>query len=970
MPGASTEAVPRSEHPRPDFQREHWINLNGRWRFSFDPDDVGEQMRWYRVPHPAQLALATSADPSATFNTGPGSAALAEDPFGDAIVVPFPWESRLSTICDPQCKGAAWYQRGVAVPREWAVEDVPSGPRDARGLPSMEDSATATTAVGAAVTWRLRPFLCFGAVDWNAKVWVNGRFVAEHDGGYTPFDLDLSYYVRPGRPATITVRAWDTAAADTPIGKQTVRWYTPSSGIWQTVWLEGRPDASLSRAHITPHLETGSATFSLAIEAIDGAGPRGRIIVESKDGSFPAVEQEVTIETGRTEVELEVRVAQPRAWSPEDPHLYECTVRLTATAEDGAECEDEIGTYFGLRAVSKGYWDGRPYEYVYLNGKPIYLRGALDQAFHPAGLHTYPSDEAIRADIQAAKDLGLNMLRCHIKVNEPRYYYWADKLGVLIMYDLPSASVYTPKARANWEQTFRDALERDYSHPSIFAWILFNETWGLEEHQTPASWGWVKSMYDLAKELDPTRLVEDNSATLYDHVDTDMNTWHFYIDDYDRARRHVERIVQQTYEGSPFNYVGSLYHHFEEAQSYRQGTQPLLNSEYAGLSARQGDRDISYTFKFLTSELRRHDKICGYVYTELTDIEWEHNGLLNYDRTWKEFGYDGFVPEMQVADLNCADFVGLDCPPCQTLRPGSTFGAPVFVSHWDDRPLGNAVIRWRVMAIDRFGETRTCDEGRRAVQPRHYGVSDGGRLETRLPDEHCLVTVAFWLEDGDGNVRAQNYVNVDVAGADPDATTDVERIESGYALRFRPGDFVDSSWPNPRLGARASKFGASGTGWVEYAVALPANLDSATVRRLRLRFEAGARTARNRIGWKDPLYVLGSDYPQTERIKLPTDVTVSVNGVVLGTVRLPDDPADAHGVLSAHLSEHWETCSYGYPTTLAADASTVRSVLESAQDGQLVVRFEVPRGGVVGGLNLYGARMGAYPVDPTVFLDC
>lgn len=975
--------VPRPEHPRPDLQRDPWINLNGRWRFSFDPQNIGEQLQWYRVPHPAGAKRIGEVIVSI------------EDPFGSEITVPFPWESRLSGVFETAYKGAAWYQRSIEVPTEWAQHDAPSGLRDAGGLPSAEDSRISPTAPGASVRWRRRPFLCFGAVDWNAKVWVNGRFVAEHDGGYTPFTLDLSRYVRPGRPATLTVRVWDACDADTPLGKQSSHWYTHSGGIWQTVWLEGRPAAYLSWIHITPHLAEGRAAFSARIAATpEMAGSRCRLTVTSADSSFPAVEQVFDFQAERTdmamgvateittEASVEVQVPQPRPWSPEDPHLYPCTVSLVVQRADvspGTSADqDEISTYFGLRAIATGRWDGRPYEFIFLNGEPIYLRGALDQAFHPEGVHTYPSDDAIRADIQAAKDLGLNMLRCHIKVNESRYYYWADKLGVLIMYDLPSASIYTPKARANWEWTFRDALERDYSHPSIFAWVLFNETWGLEEHKTPASWMWVQQMYQLAKQLDPTRLVEDNSAYLYDHVATDINTWHFYIGDYDRARRHIENVVSQTHEGSPFHYVGGVYGDVQGAEAYKQGTQPLLNSEYAGISAWQGDRDISYTFKFLTTELRRHDIICGYVYTELTDVEWEHNGLLNYDRTHKEFGYDAFIPEMRVADLNGADFVGLDCPPCQTLLPGSTFTVPAFVSHWDKRELSEARLHWRVTAIDHFGETCSVSEGQRSVQPRRYGVVPAGDIETRLPDEACLVTVAVWLEDGAGEVRARNYVNVDVPQVEhagiarwSQSAPPMEKMERGYALHFLPGDFVSSGWQDTRIGPRGSKFGAAGAGWVEYAVDLPAGNDfvPAAVHSLRLRFEASARTSRNRISWKDPVHTSLFDYPQTEAQKIPSAVVVSINGIRLGIVQLPDDPADARGVLSAYLSDTWEYASYGFLTTLHADATLTRRILAASRQGKLMIRFEVPRDGFVGGLNLYGARMGAYPVDPTVFLD-
>src|SRR5688572_28123236 len=260
--------VPRPEHPRPIFKREPWITLNGPWRFTFDPRDHGEQQRWYRI-RPPELRRDTDMDPGGAARPfgAPRPSTLVDDPFGATIVVPFPWESRASGIQQDEQKGAAWYQRIIEAPADWAAE---SG-------------------------WRLEPYLCFGAVDWNAKVWVNGRFVAEHDGGYTPFALDLSRYVRPGQPAALTVRVWDNSAADTPIGKQTLNWYTSSSGIWQTVWLEGRPAAHLTRIHVTPHLERGSATFDLAARGVDA--PQ-RVVIESKDGSFPRVEGTLDADTG------------------------------------------------------------------------------------------------------------------------------------------------------------------------------------------------------------------------------------------------------------------------------------------------------------------------------------------------------------------------------------------------------------------------------------------------------------------------------------------------------------------------------------------------------------------------------------------------------------------------------------------------------------------------------------------------
>lgn len=935
--------IPRPEHPRPDFLREPWINLNGRWRFTFDPENVGEQQRWHRLP-----------DPSPTTAERP-----AHGPFGKTIVVPFPWESHLSEVGDEEYKGAAWYQRTLVVPAEWGAD----GSREADQAPAViggDGFMPGPRPPLPPAEWRLHPYLCFGAVDWNAKVWVDGRFVAEHDGGYTPFDLDLSRFLHPGQPATLTVRVWDACDADTLLGKQTYDWYTHSGGIWQTVRLEGRPPAHLARIHVTPYLEDGRATFTIAIHAGPGSGEACRLIVESTDRSFPPAEASARLAESSTEHTLEAHIPDPRAWSPEDPHLYDCVVRLVP--DEGPE--DAVRTYFGLRSVSRGRWGDNEHEYVFLNGEPVYLRGVLDQALHPEGLHTYPTDAAIRADVQAAKDLGLNMLRCHIKVNEPRYYYWADRLGLLVMYDIPSASLYTPLARRRWERAMREAIERDYSHPSIFSWILFNETWGLEEHQTPASWRWVREMFELAKRLDPTRLVEDNSACLYDHVVTDLNTWHYYISGYDRARRETERIVRETHAGSSFNYVGR-YRHIEDAAGHIQGTEPLLNSEYAGLGARGGDKDISYTFKFLTTELRRHEKVCGYVYTELTDIEWEHNGLLNYDRTPKEFGYDRFVPEMTLRDLTGADYVGLDCAPCATLPSGSRFSAPAFVAHWDTRRMETARLRWQVTLTDRFGKTRVVDEGRREVRPRPFGVIDAGPVDVQLPDEPGLVTVALWLLAPDGKVRARNYVNVDLSSGSLPA---VERTADGFALRLSPADFSDSSWQQPTLGPEGSKFGATGAGWVEYELPLPADLDPARVRGLEVRFEAGARTALTRLGWKDPRHRAIGSYPQTESRKRGTRVAVSLNGLVLGEASPPDDPADSRGVLSAHLSQSFEYASYGFLSTLIADRDTASQVLARSSDGRLVLRFEVPRGSAAGGINLYGARMGAYPIDPTLLL--
>jgi hypothetical protein len=864
--------------------------------------------------------------------------------------VPFPWESRLSDVAAPEYKGAGWYEREITIPSEW------SG---------------------------YRPFLCFGAVDWSARVWLNGRLVAEHENGYLPFAVDLSDHFEAGQSGQLIVRAYDVSDGATLVGKQVPRWYTHSSGIWQPVWLEARGQAGqVDAVRIEPNPSAGQARVRL--DATVKSAETFVLRLTSPDEAFPPARKRFDLGPGHHSIEMDLPIPSPRLWSPESPFLYRVAMQLDPIL--GGAC-DRFETYFGMRTVGRGAWNGKEYEYVLLNGEPVYLRGALDQAFHPDGIYSYPTDDHIRNDLTLARELGLNLLRCHIKLNDPRYYYWADRLGVLILSDLPCADVDSPSARRHWKAVLRGAIARDFNHPSIVGWVLFNETWGLDNHDRPEGRTWVRSMYDLAKSLDPTRLVEDNSPCLYDHVVTDLNSWHFYINDYDQARRHVERVVAETYAGSRFNYVG------EQAQ----GTEPLINSEYAGISASMGDQDISWSFKYLTTELRRHAKIGGYVYTELTDIEWEHNGFVNYDRSRKEFGYDFFVPGMSVADLNSPDFVGFAAPPCQTVPPGADFVAPVFVSHFGPA-MANARVGWRVMLLDRFGQSSTFEAGEWVLNIRRFDVLTFDPGPIRLPRQPGLATIALELMDETGGVRTRNYVNVELrdpvgptsergaftlalshgerrpvrgstrfTASEDVGSSRVERLANSWALRFAPGDVARTSWPQPTVEPSGAKFAAPGVGWVEFDVAVPPEVDLARVRRLIVRFEAGARAGMKRIDW--PQQTRGRQYPQTEEKKFPSDLTVSLNSVEVLTTRLPDDPADARGALSHHRD--YDPGSYGYLVEQIVEGPALDAAREVVSRGKpLRLRLEVrPDALERGGLSLYGEALGCYPVDPMIVVE-
>lgn len=276
--------------------------------------------------------------------------------------------------------------------------------------------------------------------------------------------------------------------------------------------------------------------------------------------------------------------------------------------------------------------------------------------------------------------------------------------------------------------------------------------------------------------------------------------------------------------------------------------------------------------------------------------------------------------------------------------------------------MGASQVRWQLDFISRFGERSPVAEGKIATTPTRYTVTDLGELRCTLPNEPGLATIALWLEDEQGAVRCRNYVNVEVRGAVPT----VEQLTDGWAVRFAPGDIYHTSWAQPFVAPDGSKFSAPGRGWVEYAVELPAAIDVATLRQLRLRFEAAARTSGLRIDWPQRTY--GLNYPQTDaERKFPSDVTLSINDVVVGQVQLPDDPADARGVLSHHNGV--DPGSYGFLTEVVVDGDTLQQALTGQQ--RLLLRFTVAgEGGYPGGFALYGERLGGYPLAPTILLLC
>ncbi len=893
LPARADDAIPRPEHPEPMAVREHWSNLNGPWEFRFDADDAGLAGGWEK----------------------PGA-----EGFDRTIVVPFGWESKLSGIGQPKdAPKIGWYRRKFRVP-----DDFPKGDRN---------------------------WLRFGAVDWRADVWVNGTKVAEHEGGYTPFEADITdALAADGGENTVVVRAFDPTDPSLPTGKQ-VGWYTPTSGIWQTAWLESRPKAYISGDFaIVTTLDPPKVTIRLNPAGSTGEGEFTVAAVAADASMKPA---EPVKFSGKVEgpIELTLDVKGPKPWSPESPHLYDLTLELNAP--DGTT--DRVKTYFGLRTIARGKFGDAPYERVILNGKPVYLRLALDQSFNPEGVYTAPTDEFLRKDLELAKSVGLNGLRIHIKPDEPRRLYWADKLGLLIMEDMPNTWKQDERARASWEPTMVDTVKRDRNHPSIFAWVAFNETWGLDHpdgyKQDKDTQDWVKQMVAAIRGLDPTRLVEDNSPCYYDHVSvTDLNSWHFYIDDHPEAARHIDEVVAKSVPGSPFNHCPG------EAMN----SAPLINSEYGSVSAGGGDRDVSWGFRDLTNLLRKQPKIQGYVYTELTDIEWEHNGFADYDRTPKRFGYDAFVPGMTPADLQGADFVGYDGPPAIVAEPGQPIEIRPFVSHFSEIA-GAPRLRWWIKGVDDAGEPVELEPRERPAEWSPYDVTMQKRIVVRL-NTPFVGAVGMELLDAEGQRLAANFQNIVVRPAAP--APRIERIDDRtVALRFAPGDFARRTFESARPAA-AGKAHGQGAGSFEYRLQVPKAVAAAKPEAFTLRVEASSKAGREKVDWAER--VNAQDYPQTDATAWPSTLAVALAGAEVGRKELADDPADARGVLS-HLAKA-EHGSYGELVTLEGPLpEPARAAIAAGEP--LVLKLEVPADAAQpGGLSIFGANTGAIPGDPVLLI--
>lgn len=558
--------IPRNEYPRPGMVRSSWINLNGQWQFEIDNAKVGFAKKFYE-----------------------------KDTLESEITVPFCPESKLSGIGHTDFMNCVWYKKRFNLCRD-----------------------------------NKNVILHFGAVDYFATVYVNGKQAGTHRGGYTSFSIDITEYVTDGENVITVCAEDDVRSGNQPAGKQSNTLnsygclYTRTTGIWQTVWLELVESCYVKNLKITTDIDIPSVNLSVSLSKML---PDTRLTAEAFWNGESVGKASVSIMSAH--LNFGIRLSQKHLWELGKGGLYD----LKITVESSEKVYDEIESYFGLRCVSL---DGRAFK---LNGKTVFGRWVLDQGFYPDGIYTAPDDEALKNDIVYSMQLGFNGARLHEKVFEERFLYWADKLGYMVWGEHANWGLnITETGRTDAFLTeWIEAVERDFNHPSIIGWCPFNETWDYNGKKQDNDI--LRTVYRVTKVLDPTRPVIDTSGNY--HVETDIFDVHDYEQDPELFASYYAKLADGILEDQIYRNPSQ-----KNKQQYN-GTDPTFVSEYGGIqwsdqegswgygNAPKTKEEFIARYEGLTNVLLDNPYMLGFCYTQLYDVEQEQNGLMTYERKFK-----------------------------------------------------------------------------------------------------------------------------------------------------------------------------------------------------------------------------------------------------------------------------------------------------------------------------------------------
>ncbi|MBS3652319.1 glycoside hydrolase family 2 [Pseudaminobacter sp. 19-2017] len=572
------------DHPRPNLRRDRFISLDGRWEFAHDDEDRGLAERWFERT----------------------------EPFPREIVVPFPPESKASGLDESGFHPVVWYRREIELDET-----------DRQG----------------------RLMIHFGAVDYEASVWVNGRMAVHHKGGHTPFCADIAPLLVSGATHVITVRAEDMPRdLQQPRGKQFWEekpgyiWYHRTTGIWQPVWLEPLPLIFIEELRWTPDVDR----FGVAMIARLNAAPqtgwsiRVRLCGESPvevlaEDLYLLCSREIRRDLLLDISDAAIRRRRQLLWGPDHPNLIDATVELL---DASGSVIDHVESYFGLRRIElRG---GR----FILNGIPTFLRLVLAQNYWPDSHLTAPSPDALRQEVELTKSLGFNGLRIHQKIEDPRFLYWCDRYGMLVWGEMANAYVFSDSAVQMLVSEWMDAVRRDYNHPCIVTWVPLNESWGVPDLDRSAQQRhYVRALFHLTHALDPTRPVIANDG--WQHAVGDIFGVHDYAPSGDVLyERYGDRakVIQTFREVRP-------HHHPLLGEGGTLGDEPIVISEFGGIAFKpaheedwfgygqfSGPEELLSAYESLVNGLLESTVLAGFCYTQLTDTEQETNGLLTIDR--------------------------------------------------------------------------------------------------------------------------------------------------------------------------------------------------------------------------------------------------------------------------------------------------------------------------------------------------